>query len=49
MKRIDKKIIKEIVRYLWENQTESGKFFWELVKNRKLFGKKFWLYIDLCG
>ncbi len=41
MKRIDKKIIKEIVRYLWKNQTESEKIFWELVRDRRLFGKKF--------
>jgi very-short-patch-repair endonuclease len=41
MKRIDKKFIKDVVRYLRKNQTESEKIFWELVRNRRLFGKKF--------
>ena len=37
----DRNIIKEVVRDLRKRQTGYEKKFWELVRNRKLFGKKF--------
>lgn len=33
--------IKEVTRKLRKNQTNSEKIFWELVRNRKLVGRKF--------
>ena len=34
-------IVKSTTRSLRKNQTESERTFWEIVRNRKLFGKKF--------
>ncbi len=34
-------IVKNTTRSLRKNQTESEQTFWEIVRNRKLFGKKF--------
>ena len=41
MKKLNKKTVKEISRFLRKNQTESEDVFWQFVRNRKLFGKKF--------
>ncbi len=34
-------IVKSTTRSLRKNQTESERTFWEIVRNRNLFGKKF--------
>ena len=34
-------LAKNVARELRKNQTESEGIFWEVVRNRKLFGKKF--------
>jgi len=36
-----KKIIKEIARYLRRNQTKTEAILWQILRNRKLLGKKF--------
>jgi very-short-patch-repair endonuclease len=46
-------IAKEFCRDLRANQTNSENIIWEIVRNRKLFGKKFLrqhsIYYDLLG
>ncbi len=37
----NRRIVKRAARNLRKNQTPSEKKFWELVRNRKLYGKKF--------
>jgi very-short-patch-repair endonuclease len=46
-------IAKSVCRELRKNQTEAEKIFWQTVRNRKFFGKKFYrqypIFHDLTG